>query len=837
MKITNCMVNRIPSPVGYALGDPSFSWAVEDAVGKKQAAARIEIKCDGKTVFDSGKGDFSSLGTRLGLTLLPRTRYTWTVSVESDAGESATSEENFFETGKMDEPWAAKWITEPEVCPESSIFSKKFTLEKSAVKARLYICGLGLYEAKINGKKVGDERLTPYCNDYRTWVQYQTYDVTPMIGGDNVISVELADGWYKGRFGFKYGVNSVNMYGKTRKLIAELRVTLADGTEKVVVTDETWTVKKSNIIFAGMYDGEQRDDTADTSAEANAVLLREEMAPLSDRMSLPILAHEEIKPIALLTTPKGEKVFDLGQNFAGTLRLRVHEPRGTKVHVQVGEVLQNGCFYRENLRSAKAEYVYISDGEEHILEPKFTYYGYRYAKVEGASNLKADDFVGVALYSDVKDAGVMSTGDEKINKLLSNIRWGEKSNFTDIPTDCPQRDERMGWTGDTQVFAATACYLSDALEFYRKHLKDVRAEQSRLDGAVPIVVPSFLTAKSTSVWGDAATIIPWALYLMYGDKRVLEESVDSMAAWVDYITSIDGSDHGWRRIYHIGDWLALDHPDLKEDTTHGGTDEGYIGDVYYMHSAVLTSKAAKILGKTDVAVKYAALAEKIKAGIKKDFFDSDGRCAVKTQTGLTLALMYGLTDDRAQTLADLVELIHRSGDKILTGFVGTPLILRALSGEGEDKLAYKILHNEEYPGWLYSVNLGATTIWERWNSLNPDGSVSSTGMNSFNHYAYGSVGQWIWECAAGISPDESAPGFKRAVIRPVADRGLGHVEAEYKSPAGTYKVRWSFTDETRVSLKVEVPFDCTAKLLLPYAKGKKEYELEAGVFTLEYALE
>jgi len=836
MKITNCLVNRIVSPVGYDLGDPSFSWTVEDASGKRQTSARIVVESGGATVCDSGWGELSSLGTKLDLTLSPRTRYTWKVSVRSDADEVATSDENFFETGKMCETWTAKWITEPESDSVSRVYSKRFALKKDVSSARLYISGLGLYEAKINGEKVGDEHLTPYVNDYRTWIQYQTYDVSDMLRGDNVISVELADGWYKGRFGFKYGANSINMYGKTRKLIAEMHIKFADGTEDIVCTDTTWSVKKSSIIFSGIYDGEQRDDTLDTSEEKPALLLDENMPPLHDRMSLPILAHEVIKPVRLITTPKGENVYDLGQNFAGTFRLRVHEPRGAEIRVEVGEVMQGGNFYRDNLRTAKAEYVYISDGEEHTVEPKFTYYGYRYAKVEGVTDLKIDDFVGVALYSDVKDAGSITTGDEKINKLISNIRWGEKSNFTDIPTDCPQRDERMGWTGDTQVFAATACYLSDTLEFYRKHLKDLRAEQAHLDGAVPIVVPSFLTARYASVWGDAATIIPWTLYLMYGDKTVLNESVDSMAAWVDFITSVDGDDHGWRKIFHYGDWLALDHPARKADTVKGGTDEGYIADVYYMYSAELTAKAAKVIGKTAVAEKYSALARRIKSEIEKEYFTQTGRCAIATQTGYTLALMHDLTSDRERTLSDFINLIGKCDDKITTGFVGTPLILRVLSACGKDALAYKILHNEQYPGWLYSVNLGATTIWERWNSLDENGNVSSTGMNSFNHYAYGSVGQWIWECAAGISPDESAPGFKRAVIRPIADRGLKNVDAVYYSAAGRYKVSWKFIDETHVSLCVEIPFDCTAKLLLPYAKGAQEYELEAGTFELVYEI-
>ena len=333
---------------------------------------------------------------------------------------------------------------------------------------------------------------------------------------------------------------------------------------KVIGTDDSWQVTRSNIVFSDIYDGEQVDDTLPDLPEENAVLLHEAL-PLEDQRSIPVLPQEEIRPIALLDTPAGEKVFDLGQNFAGGFRLTVHEPRGTRICVQTGEVLQKGNFYRDNLRGAKSEYVYISDGKPHVLSPKFTYYGYRYAKVTGVHHLTLDSFVGVAYYSDVRPVSTMVTGDEKLNQLLSNIRWGQKSNFVDVPTDCPQRDERMGWTGDTQVFAATACYLTDACAFYEKYLYDMQKEQNKRGGCVPDTIPAFYMRGGCCVWGDAATILPWTLYLFYGDVNILRTALPSMRAWVDYIAAVDGDTHHWREVFHFGDWLALDHPSGRAD--------------------------------------------------------------------------------------------------------------------------------------------------------------------------------------------------------------------------------------------------------------------------------
>ena len=837
MQIINCRTNHLLLPMGFAMEAPVFSYVVEGALGKKQTEARIRVTADveGKQVLaDTGFGSLNSLGQEVPMALSPCTRYFWTVTVRTDAGEEATSAVNWFETGKREQPWRGRWISCGAEEARHPVFHKRFALGKQIERARLYICGLGLYEASINGQRVGQEKLTPFCNDYTTWIQYQTYDVTELLGQENELSVLLGQGWYLGRFTVRNGTFDPAYHGTRYKLMAELQVRFADGTETVVGTDDSWTVTRSTIYFSDIYDGEQRDDTLAELPPEQAVLLDEKL-PLEDRRSIPLLAHEELSAVELIHTPAGETVFDIGQNIAGIFRLRVHEPKGTKIHIQTGEVLQQGNFYRENLRTAKSEYIYISDGQEHVLEPKFTYYGYRYAKVEGAHDLRQEDFTGVAYYSDVRPVATFKTGDEKLNQLMRNISWGQKGNFVDLPTDCPQRDERLGWTADTQVFVPTASFLTDSCAFYQKYLYDMRKEQSHNEGCVPEVIPAFFVKATCSVWGDAATIIPWAMYQFYGDVTILRDSLQSMKAWVDYIERLDGDNHHWREVFHYGDWLALDHPSGRVDEVKGGTEEGLIADAYYLNSVRLVVKSARILGETELAQTYEQKAERILSEIRKEYYTPNGRCAINTQTAQILSAYFDLSTDPERAHRTLVSLLHLNNNKLRTGFVGTPLLCRVLSSFGEDKLAYELIHNEEYPGWLYEINLGATTVWERWNSLNPDGTISSSDMNSFNHYAYGAIGEWMWRTMAGLNPCVEQPGFKRAVLRPVVDGKTGWLEAEYASVSGVYRVAWKVLDQRHVQLKVEIPFDCTASLELPYCKGAEKLELTPGSY--EYCYE
>ena len=824
MRITSCKINHLKNPLGFAMEKAVFSWTVEESTGKRQAAARIRVCCGKETVADTGWENLDSLATKVAIPWKPRTRYVWTVAVRSDAGEEAVSEENWFETGLNS--WQAAWIGCEDEEPRHPIFSKPIAPKKEVSSARLYICGLGLYEARWNGEKIGEEYLTPYCNNYHRWVQYQTFDITRQLQTDGILDVELGNGWYKGRFG--YHRNPIPHYGNSWKLLAQVVLTYADGTEDIIGTDETWSVTRSNIYFSNIYDGEQQDDTLAPIPAVPARLTDAPEGKLVARSSTPVQAWETLPVKERIHTPAGETVLDVGQNMTGSFRLSVHEPKGTKIHLQFGEVLQGGNFYRDNLRSALAEYIYISDGEPHVLEPKFTFYGYRYVKVQGISNLKPEDFTALVLYSQLPQTGFMTTGSKLVNQLISNVIWGQKGNFLDVPTDCPQRDERMGWTGDAQVFSGTACYLRDSAAFLSKYLQDIASEQAMKNGMVPDVVPGFGCNKCSCAWGDAACVIPMKLYEMYGDKAILEQQFESMKAWVGCIRNLDGDNFGWRKQFHYGDWLALDGS--KPDDRLGGTEEGYIADILYRHSVLLVAEAARILGKTEEETYYSQWADHLLQRIRAEFFSATGRCAIPTQTGYLLALLDGNAPDEARIFQDLEENLRNSRGKLKTGFVGTPLLCPTLTKYGDEKAAFRLLLNEEYPGWLYSVKSGATTVWERWNSLDENGIIAENGMNSLNHYAYGAIVEWMFRDVAGIAP--AAPGFRKANLCPHMDISLGKAETVFHSAAGTWETAWEILPNGDISYRCRVPFGCEAQLKLPCGGG--EYALTAGEFKTVY---
>lgn len=828
MQIYDTKVNHLTNPLGFRMDRTVFSWKVKDAKGTRQNAARIRIASDTamqKILYDSGwEKEADSLSFPVKSDLKPRTRYYWTVAVESDAGEQETSDVQWFETAKREEDWGGKWITcdstekrhpyfEKEICPAAG---------KEVAKARLYISGLGLYEAFYNGERIGNEYFTPYSNDYNEWVQYQTYDVTEQMKHSGTLSVLLGNGWYKARFGFT-AKEDVGFYGNEWKLIAELHLEYADGTEDVIGTDESWMVRRSTITFSNLYDGEHRDDTLENVPVCHASLCEAPKGNLEERMSLPVTVHEVFEPVELIHTPAGEQVFDLGQEITGLFTLNVHAPTGTKIHIQTGEILQEGNFYNANLRSAKSEYFFVTDGSEQVLIPHFTYYGYRYVKVEGITDLKKEDLKGLALYSELDPVGMMTTGHDLVNRLIENVRWGLQGNFLDVPTDCPQRDERMGWTGDAQVFSPTATYLKDTYTFYAKYLYDMAKEQRVLGGKVPDVVPSCGVESTACVWGDASCIIPWNLYLFYGDKSILEDQFESMKSWVDYIRKVDGADHGWRYVFHYGDWLALDNPVGGAEQVLGATDEEFIANLYYAVSAGLVANAAAVLGMEAEEKEYRALSEEQFDVVKKEYYSATGRCCIKTQTALILTLKYHLSENEDLVKRQLKKLFEDSNRKLKTGFVGTPLLCNVLTDYGMEDLAYDLLLNEEYPGWLHEVKLGATTVWERWNSLLDDGTISGISMNSMNHYSYGSVLEWMFRHAAGLNTIDAVPGMRKIAVAPLLNWKLRKIDASYDSPAGMYRSGWELTDPKHATIRVSVPFGCSADLMLPFA-GEEVYK-------------
>ena len=816
MKLYDLRVNHLERPLGFEMRRVHISWKVCEALGKQQAA-RIRLASTPsmtELLWDSGNDpSLSSLASPRPIDLKPRTRYYYTVEVRSDQGETAVSEPEYFETGKRDEAWEARWISCDSKETRHPCFIRDIKLQAPVQSARLYICGLGLYEAYWNGEKIGDEYLTPFSNNYGRWLQVQSYDVGAQLTQSGRLSVMLGNGWYKGRFGFT-AREEKGYYGDSWKLIAELRIRYADGNEEVIGTDLDWHVERSTITYSSLYDGEHMDALAKEMPPEAVRLCEAPKGKLSDRLSPYLRIHEQLKPVRLIRTPAHEQVLDLGQEITGLFTLAVRAPKGREIRIQTGEILQNGNFYNKNLRTAKSEYLYRSDGKARIIRPHFTFYGYRYVKIEGIDDLRADDFTALCLYSDVAMRGEIETGHALVNQLISNIRWGLKDNFLDVPTDCPQRDERMGWTADTQVFTAAACYLSDPYAFYAKYLHDLWTEQEDHGGMVPDVIPSAGVDSCSSVWGDAACIMPWILYTFSGDRAILEDQYASMKAWVDWIHRFDGNTHNWRRHFSYGDWLALDGMGNDPEHAMGATDEGFISNVYYAASAELVSRAASVLGKNEDAAVYAALSRQEFDAVRHEYYSPSGRCCIRTQTAMILTLIHHLSDNMALTKKTLLDLFNESEHKLQTGFTGTPLLANTLSENGFTDLAFELLLNEDYPGWLYAVKLGATTVWERWNALLPDGTISGTEMNSMNHYAYGSIVEWMFRHVAGIRQANGGIGFKKALIAPTYNWDLKHVKASYDSPAGRYAVEWAIKGEDAIQLSVTVPFDCEAELHL-----------------------
>ncbi len=836
MKITQLKTNHIVNPLGFAIEKPSFSWIVEDTDDTVQTAAQVLVSLDSDfehTIFDSGKVDGSgidSLAYRPPISLTPRTRYYWKVRVWGES-ESADSECAWFETSKTGERWHAAWITpdgnDNQLHP---ILYQGFDLPSQVASARAYICGLGLYQFELNGKKVGDEHFTPYCNAYDQWLQYQTFEITDHLKvGSNFISVMLGNGWYKGRYGANGG--SIGFYGDRFALICEIHITLKNGIEMLVVTDPSWKARPSPVLESDIFDGETYDARIGKAAPAldrsfGVKPIEIDMALLEARRSLPVCINETIKPIAVIHTPAGETVLDMGQNMTGWVRFKTHAPTGTRICLQFGEVLQDGNFFRDNLRTARAEYVYIADGSDTVAEPYFTFFGFRYVKVSGwVGDLKLEDFTGCVVYSRMDIIGEIETSNEKVNQLFKNALWGQKGNFLDIPTDCPQRDERLGWTGDTQIFSGTACFNMEAAAFFSKYAYDLGKEQAKTGGMVPHIVPmSNLDKGGSSAWGDVATILPWNVYQFYGDVRILEQQFQSMCAWVDYIKSLDetsGSRRLWTEGSHFGDWLALDGSDPA--SRKGGTPEDFIASAFYYYSAQLVARAASVLGKTEQAHAYGLLAEEVKAAIQKEYFTPTGRLAVPTQTGYVLVLFMDLApyEHHERVKNDLIDRINMDKAHLRTGFVGTPYLCRVLSNIGANDLAYRLLLNEDYPSWLYAINLGATTIWERWNSLNADGSISSTGMNSLNHYAYGSIVEWMYRDMCGLNPgsdEDGIPGFRHARIAPKPNKLLQWAKARYRSAAGFYESSWRLDEAGDLTIEITIPFNALTTVILPNAQ-------------------
>ena len=826
------------NPIGLTVKAPRFSWKMEsDEKNTLQNSYQIIVKAQEKnaerTVWDSGVKEkaTSVLISYEGEELASETRYTVQIFVTDNHG-NISEITGSFETGVLDNAeFKAQMITsdfpeEETACP---VFGKTFALDKKVKKARLYATAHGVYEATLNGQTVGDYRMAPGWTSYHNRLQYQIYDVTELLDTENKIEITVGNGWYKGILGFYC---MPNQYGTQVGAFAELHVEYEDGSKEVIATDETWSVKTGEIRYSEIYMGETIDTDAPEIAEGKAVVKEFDKAVLTAQENEPVRITERISGKELITTPKGERLVDFGQIITGVVELHVKGEKGQKIVIRHAEVLdKDGNFYPETLRQAKSIDTFICNGEEQIFRPHFTFHGFRYICVEGLEEFTTDQFVACVTHSDMEKTGDFTCSDQKVNQLQSNITWSQRDNFLDIPTDCPQRDERLGWTGDAQVFSWTAAFNRNTALFYTKWMRDVAAESS-LEKGVPHVVPDILGQYSASAWSDVAVIVPWVVYQIYGDKGILEENWKCMHEWVDYIKNNCGENGLWQSGFQYGDWLALDKEESADRT--GATDKYMIANAYYLYVTDLVKKTAEVIGKEEEAVKYADLYKTTLDAFRREYYTETGRIVSETQTGAILSLYFNLAreKDRKRILNTLLTNIANHKNHLATGFVGTPYICHTLSENGEHEMAATLFMKEDYPSWLYAVNMGATTIWERWNSIKPDGTFDESGMNSLNHYAYGSIGDWMYRKVAGLSQLE--PGYKKFQVKPMFVKGIEEWGTEFESVYGKIVAKTSCKNG-KIHVHVEVPANTTAVIVLP--EKEEILEVGSGVYDYEYATE
>lgn len=696
--------------------------------------------------------------------------------------------------------WKGKWIgpaqSMGDVCP---VFAREFSKGdfpgKEVESVQLQVTALGVYEAQLNGKRIGDYVLAPGWTSYETRHQYQCYDITELVEDRNRLEITVGKGWYRSPV-----PGWITEEGKAQRaaipagLIAEIKITFTDTTTAVIPTDETWQAAESRIRFSEIYDGEVYDASFEVSDYQPVVLLERTTGNLIPQQGEKITEHEYVKAARCFTAPNGEVVVDFGQEVTGYIQFTVDAKAGEKVEISHGEVLdKDGNFYNANYRSAKSKIYYTCCDGVQTYKPKMTFFGFRYIRLDQFPGTPcADQFYAVAVHSDMKRTGRLRSSNPLLNQLFSNIIWGQKGNFLDVPTDCPQRDERMGWTGDAQAFVKTASYNFDVDRFFTKWLADMAADQ-RPDGSIGHVVPTLYVGSGSAAWDDAAAICPWQIYLTYRDKEILRQQFDCMKKYIGFITNTTKDPYLWTGGEHYEDWLGLDAP---VGSYKGSSRADFIASAFYAYSTSLVVKAGRVLGE-DVS-EYERLYQGIVDTFRKTFTD------YRTQTEHVLAVHFGLAEDPQKTADALAEMIKACGSKLQTGFVGTPYLLHVLSSYGHTELAYTLLLRTEYPSWLYPVTKGATTVWEHWDGIMENGDFWSTDMNSFNHYAYGAVADWVYEAAAGIQTVEDAPGFARVKIAPQPDSRLDWLEASIETRKGTVRSLWK-QEEGRIRYEITTP--------------------------------
>lgn len=855
VSVKNLLCEYLPNPIGLDIAQPRLSWQLQGSQRNiQQSAYELVVSSAAKpaggknSAWRSGKVNSSqSVHVKYGgPSLQPAKRYYWQVRIWDNSGKaSAWSEPAYWEMGLLQPgDWKAKWIVpgfvEDSVMRPSPMFRKEFTSNKKIQSARAYITSHGIFEAFINGQRVGDAYLTPGWTSYNKRLQYMVFDVTSLVKqGNNAIGAMLGSGWYRGFLAWSGNKNS---YGRELGLLLQLQITYADGSTQTVISDESWKSTTGAIRYSEIYHGEINDARMEKAGWLQAGYNESGWSGVTvkdlpkDKLvaayNEPVRKRESFKPIKIFKTPKGEQVVDFGQNLVGLVELTVSGKAGDSVKMYHAEVLDKaGNFYIDNLRDAKQLNVYVLKGSgSEKFEPHFTFQGFRYIKLEGfPGELKPENLNAVAMYSDMRPTGSFSSSNKLINQLQHNIEWGQRGNFLDVPTDCPQRDERLGWTGDAQVFSRTAAFNMHVHNFFAKWLRDVEADQDA-NGSVPFVVPNVLGRNSggSAGWADAATIIPWNMYLAYGDTMILQTQYNSMKNWVEFMRKAS-TNNLWNRGFHFGDWLFY-RPFDDNDGRSAVTDKYLIAQCFFAHSTQLLINTAKVLGKTEDVNSYTELLKNVKDAFMKEYMTSTGRLVSGTQTAYVLALNFDMLPEnlRKQSAERLAQNVRDYGNHLTTGFLGTPYLCHVLTRFGYTDDAYKLLMQETYPSWLYPVKMGATTIWERWDGQKPDSTFQTPGMNSFNHYAYGAIGDWMYRVVAGIDTEESAPGYRRIKIQPHIGGGLTNATASLQTYYGLVSSGWKKQDNQLV-WEVEIPANTTATLYIPAKSAESVKENNAAL--------
>jgi alpha-L-rhamnosidase len=834
---------------------PRLSWiTTTDVAGWLQDAYELEV--DGVSMGRTASG--RSVFVAWPAAPL-RSRSTHRVRVRvwgADGSQSDWSDALAIEAGLLSaEDWSAQWITPVESDGEGrpSYLRHAFTLTAepgvTIERTRLYVTSAGVHQLYLNGDAVGDSVLAPGWSAYADRLRYETHDLTgSVVFGENVLGAVVADGWWRG---FLTWEMKRDVYGDRLGLLAQLEVTYSDGSGETIGTSTEWLTSTGPIVDADLYNGESYDARIllgawtsaghDDSGWGETEVFNPAVGELVASIGPPVRRILEVAVRDVITTATGQTILDFGQNLVGWVRFTVTGDRGATVTLRHAEVLEDGELATRPLRNARAtdEYILRGGGEE-TREPTFTFHGFRYVQVEGwpADRVDPSDFTAIVIHSDFEATGSFTCSNAQLNRLHENAIWGLRGNFVDVPTDCPQRDERLGWTGDLQVFAPTAAFLFDVSGFVAEWLEDLRAEQFD-DGRVPLVVPAGppgmfpMGTFAAAAWGDAATVVPWTMYERFGDEGVLARQFDSMRAWVEFVRAKAGDALVWPEEFQLGDWLDPDAP--PDQPWRAKTDAVLIATAYFALSAHLVGRAARVLGRAELADEYEQLADEIRVAFRNEFVTAGGLISSDSVTAYAVALMFDLYEDpahRARAAARIASLSAARGYTISTGFVGTPLVLPALSDAGDTKTAYRLLSETACPSWLYPVTMGATTVWERWDSMLPDGSINPGEMTSFNHYALGSVADWMQQTIGGVRPEE--PGYRKIRFSPVPGRGVRSASCALRTPYGRAACRWSL-DDRRMTMEVEVPPNTSAIVVRPGCEDQ-DHTVFAGTHGWTYTV-